>query len=155
MPETVTVSNSSPLIVFSRINRLELVHKTFKRIIIPPAVREEVFESKPMPPWIIVQPVHKINPRLTGIRLGLGETEAIELSIQVNASRVLLDDLAARKIARSLGVRIIGSVGLLLLAKRNGLISEVRPLLKAMTEADFHVSERLLSSILKEAGEEH
>ena len=153
MPETVTVSNSSPLIVFSRIDQLELIHRICNRIIIPPAVREEVFGSKPTPPWIMVQSVLERNPRLTGIRLGSGETEAIELSIQVNASRVLLDDLAARKIARSLGIKIIGSVGLILLTKQNGLISEVRPLLKAMIEADFRVSERLLSSILKEAGE--
>lgn len=155
MQETVTVSNSSPIIIFSRIDQLELVHGIFNKIIIPAAVREEVFGCQPIPPWITVQHVLEKNSRLTGIRLGLGETECIKLSIQISASRVLLDDLAARKIARTLGIKVMGSVGLLLLAKRNGLISEVRPILEAMIETDFRISERLFSSILQETGEEN
>jgi hypothetical protein len=71
----------------------------------------------------------------------------------MQATELLIDDLAARRLAQSLGIPIIGSLGLLLRAKQRGLVVVVRPLLEAMQSNDFRISEDLFTGILVAAGE--
>jgi predicted nucleic acid-binding protein len=85
--------------------------------------------------------------------VGAGEREAIALALEMGAAELILDDLAARRLAQSLLLVVIGSAGLLLRAKERGLIPRVRPLMQAMQAVDFHISERVFTGILAAADE--
>jgi predicted nucleic acid-binding protein len=142
------------MIVFERVGQLDLLRVMLTRVIIPPAVRREVFGAKPLPAWIderaLTQP---LASRIVSARLGAGERDAIALALEMNVTELVLDDLAARRLAQSLGIPIIGSLGLLLRAKANGLIPAVRPLMQAMESDEFHIAETLFAQILAAAGE--
>ena len=71
----------------------------------------------------------------------------------MQATRILLDDLPARRLVQALNIPAMGSLGILLLAKEQGLIPAIRPLIEAMQQADFRVSESVLLKILVAAGE--
>jgi len=148
------VANSSPFIVFERVGRLDLLRAVMGRLHIPSAVRQEVFGSMQLPDWVegraLTQP---LAARITMARLGAGEREAIALALELKATELILDDLAARRLAQSLGIPIIGCLGLLLRAKRRKLIPVVRPLMEAMQGDDFRISGDLFAEILEAAGE--
>lgn len=85
--------------------------------------------------------------------LGLGEREALALAVSLDADFIVLDDRRARKAAEDLGLTMIGSLGLLVEAKRREFNSEVRPLMDAMISHGLYASERLYRQILFIAGE--
>jgi uncharacterized protein len=87
-----------------------------------------------------------------GLLLGPGEAEAIALAAQ-RRCRVILDDHQARSVATRINVEVIGTVGVLLLSKRNGLVPAVGPLLEALDTAGFRVDERLRRRALELADE--
>lgn len=66
---------------------------------------------------------------------------------------VILDDLSARRIAQQLQLKIMGTVGLLLRAKQQGIISEVKPILEALTAANFRISDAIIRKAIQLAGE--
>jgi predicted nucleic acid-binding protein len=84
--------------------------------------------------------------------LGAGEAEAIALAAQ-RKCRVILDDHRARSVATRIGVEMIGTVGILLQAKRAGLVSEVGPLLDSLNQVGFRVDTRLRQKALELANE--
>lgn len=85
--------------------------------------------------------------------LGRGELEAMALYRRLGADRLLLDDGRARKVARFNGIQVVGSAGVLLLAKSEGLVKAVLPLLKQIQGAGIYLSEPLVSEVLDLAGE--
>jgi predicted nucleic acid-binding protein len=154
MTPALWVANSSPLIVFQRIGRFTLLRDLVRRLPIPPMVRREVFGTDPLPEWVeermLTQP---LASQIIAARIGPGEREAIALALEVKATWLIIDDLAGRRLAHSLGITVIGSVGLLLKAQARGLIPAVRPLMEAMQREDFRISERVFTAILAAAGE--
>ncbi|MEA2526091.1 MAG: hypothetical protein QOF73_3318, partial [Thermomicrobiales bacterium] len=74
------------------------------------------------------------DPRVSGIPLGNGEREVIALALQFDVDRVVLDDEAARRLAIALGLPVIGTLGILVLAKQEGIVAAVRPLVEALAE---------------------
>ncbi len=154
MADTLYVVNSSPLVVFERIGQFDLLRVLLNRLIIPPAVRREVFGAKQLPDWIEERALSQpLASRIASARLGAGEREAIALALEMQATLLVLDDLAARRLAQSLRILIIGSLGLLLKAKQAGLIPAVRPLMEAMQSDEFHISDGLFAGILAAADE--
>jgi hypothetical protein len=85
--------------------------------------------------------------------LGLGEQAAIALASELDAAWVILDDLPARRLAARQGLRIIGTVGILVAAKRAGLLESIQPLLDDLDAAEFRLSSRVRRVVLREAGE--
>jgi len=146
------VSNTSPLIGLSNIGKLEILHEVFGKVFIPPAVRREFGEE--LPGWIEVTSP-KNQPLVSALSklLGAGESEAIALAIELGADFLILDDLKARKIARELGINVIGTAGVLLLAKKRGVVEEVEALLMALVDRSFRISSEVVEVILKAAGE--
>jgi predicted nucleic acid-binding protein len=146
----VAVFDSSSLIIFWQIERLELLSQLFTEIVVPAAVRREVAPSVgPLPSWISERPAPK--PPRQAPALGAGECEAIALALGLSADFVVLDDLAGRRVATSLGLNVTGSAGLLLRAHDLGLIHSIRPDLDAMVAAGLYVSTRLYHEILEAA----
>ena len=111
----VVVSNSSPLIAFADIDQLSLLPAIFDSLLIPPAVAAEIAPSiSDLPEWLHVQSLKQAIPGLVLRRsLGAGEREALALAIEARAERILLDDLPARAIARTLNLPVTGTVGVL------------------------------------------
>ncbi|MBN1485050.1 MAG: DUF3368 domain-containing protein [Chloroflexia bacterium] len=155
MNQRLVVVNSSPFIALEKIGYLHLLPTLWGTLHVPPAVQREVFEIRPMPPWVeqvsLQQP---IASRIASVRLGPGEREVIALALELDAEEVILDDLPARRLASALKIPVIGTLGLLLRAKKRDLIPLVRPLVEALENHGFYASERIIHGILTAAGEE-
>ena len=157
------VADTSPLIALERIGHLDLLKHLYRILWVPPAVRRELLEGYrqlgwPNPlqdaAWIRVsrRPLH-VSSQLLRVQLGAGESEALALAMQSPSSLLLIDEAAARTVAQAIGLRYTGTLGVLLKAKANGLIPEIRPLLDRLIQRTFHVSEPLYRETLALAGE--
>ena len=93
--------------------------------------------------------------RLLHHELGAGESEALALTLRSQPSLLIMDDVAARTIAQTLGLRHTGTLGVLLKAKSAHLIPEIRPLLDQLIQRTFHIAEPLYRATLALSGEAH
>lgn len=158
------VIDSSPLIFLAKLNRLALLRKEAKEILVPPAVLAEIagqddeaaFQvEEARRTWLQVQPVK--DPRLPAVlrrELGDGEAEAIALALEKEAARIVLDDLDARRLADQLGLKVVGTLGLLLAAKLRGEIPSLRAEIDRLRRGGFRAAPALIEEILRSAGEE-
>jgi predicted nucleic acid-binding protein len=151
----VVVSNSSPLIALARIQRLDLVPAIVQSVLIPPAVAREIAPSLPaLPRWVSVQvPTGQPSELTSSRRFGDGEREAIALAVELRAKAILIDDRPARRVAEAAGLTVIGTLGLLLEAKRTGHIDTVRAELDKLLETSFFLGPELYDGLLRLAGE--
>jgi predicted nucleic acid-binding protein len=150
---TRAVLDAGPIIAFHQIGRLDIVRDLFAEVITAAEVGWEVSPSLPvLPDWNSVHPVNEIP--LFAQELDLGEQAVIALSVQMNATFAVLDDLDARNIAIARGIRVIGSLGLLARAKRGGLIQQVQPLMDEMIAHGLYASTYLYLQILTLADEQ-
>jgi predicted nucleic acid-binding protein len=155
MSQPVVVSNSSPIIAFERLEQLELLRQLIQTLHIPSAVRQEVFGVRILPPWIVERPISHPTARLAlAPRLGAGESEAILLALELAPCYLLMDDLAARRAAQSMNIPVIGTVGLLLLARQRNLLAAVKPHLDTLRQAEFRISEIIYHLALQQVGED-
>lgn len=84
----------------------------------------------------------------------MGEAESILLAQEMNAEIILIDEKKGRRIAKELGFNVIGLVGILIQAKKMGLISELKPELTKLTSLlEFRMSKQLIEFALNEVGE--
>jgi predicted nucleic acid-binding protein len=147
------VSDTSPLIALHQIGQLRLLGTIFGTILVPPAVvREAVGVERPS--WIVERPLTRpLAPAVLRAGLGRGESEAISLALELSADRVLLDDLPARNLAQRLNIPLIGTLGILLAAKRKGLIPAIREPIDTLRRGGFRVANELYENLLRSAGE--
>jgi predicted nucleic acid-binding protein len=159
------VADSSLLIALSAIGQLELLPQRFSGgVIVPHAVWREVVETGrgrtgaaevASVSWITVCGVQDKNlVSLLRSELDEGEAEAVALCREQGAEVVLLDEKAARRVARRLGLAVLGTVGVLIWAKRAGLVASLRQELDALhTRGGFHLGESVYEEALRVAGE--
>ncbi|MFW6359714.1 MAG: DUF3368 domain-containing protein [Chroococcales cyanobacterium] len=160
------VSNTSPLLNLAIIDRLYLVQQQFSEIYIPTAVKAELRVNESLPGssalrqaiengWIVEETVKdSALVKLLRRDLDLGEAEAIALGLELGADWTLLDEREGRKIARSLGLNITGTLGILLRGWRLGELSSLRGVTDDLQlMANFRIAPELLSEILRESGE--
>ncbi|BAZ79967.1 DUF3368 domain-containing protein [Sphaerospermopsis kisseleviana CS-549] len=88
------------------------------------------------------------------MKLDLGESEAIALAEEIGASQLLIDEKAARKFAIARKLPLIGTVGVLLLAKRRGLLASIQGVLDEMQAQGMRISDRLYVQVLTLAQEQ-
>jgi predicted nucleic acid-binding protein len=142
---TGVVADASPLIAFQQIGQLPLLQALFTSLIVPPAVAREIARSVSPQPWIIERHLTRPPvPEVLHASLGAGESEAISLALELRADRLVVDEKAARHLAQGLGLTVIGTLGVLLAAKRRRLITAVRPLVEALLEKKFWISPQLV-----------
>ncbi|MBD2605893.1 DUF3368 domain-containing protein [Scytonema hofmannii FACHB-248] len=146
-----TVTNSTCLIGLERIGRLDILPQVFSTVMIPLAVQAEVGLSAD---WLKVRAVQNIAVVATlKTQVDDAEAEAIALAMELEDVLIILDDRNARRIAQQLNLKVIGTVGMLLRAKQKGVIAEIKPLLTALSQADFRISASLVENALRLAGE--
>lgn len=150
----VVVSNSSPLIALEQLERLNLLERIFGTVLVLPAVAKEVAPTVTLPDWVKEQTLSQaIGSQILSASLGAGESEALSLALEMKASLVILDERPARRLAQALGVPVVGTLGLLLRAKRLGLIPALKPQLGALLQYDFRMSPALYERVLADADE--
>jgi predicted nucleic acid-binding protein len=156
------ICNTSPLQYLHQIGRLELLPDLVSRTIVPTAVARELAEGRlrgldlPIPedlPWVDVrEPSSEQVVRLVA-DLGPGETGVLLLALEGNDPVVILDDALARRHAESLGIRLTGTLGILLDAKRCGLVPAVAPLVGDLQRLGFRLSDQTRRAFLRMARE--
>lgn len=157
------ICNATPLINFAAIERLDIMKTLFKEVIIPEAVYQETtqfnFPSAPIilqaveQQWLQIHQVTAIPDSISNL-LDDGEREVIALALHINEKRVLLDEKSARQIAKNFNLQIIGTLGILVLAKQNQIIPQVKPLLDEMIiQARYWVNASLYQQILQQVKE--
>lgn len=145
-----TVVDSTCLIGLENIGHLDLLPRLFESVHAPPEVEREFGSS---PEWLKIDRPSSLDlVRALKVTVDDGEAEAIALAVE-RQWRIVVDDLKARDLAQRMGLRIIGTVGLLVRAKRASLIPWINPLLNALSENGFRLSEDLKREALRLAGE--
>ncbi len=159
------VANSSVLIALSTMGWLSLLQQRFPDgVLIPDALWREVVETgRGRPGTVEVREARWIQRRavqdrdtvqLLSTELDAGEAEAIALARQEQADVVLLDEKEARRVARRLGMRVLRTVGLLIWARKQGLIPNLREALQVLQEqGGFRLSREIYRAALREVGE--
>jgi len=150
------VADASVIIALGQIGRLSLLEGLFAEIVIPPAVAREVAPGlASLPPWIRTRALERPrDARVAAASLDEGESEAISLAAETKARHVILDDLPARRLATAMGLPVVGTAGILYLAKQRGLIPALRPPLDALRARGFRLRQEVYEDLLEAAGEE-
>ena len=159
----VVVTNTGPLIALATVRQLALLGQMYGSVLVPEGVFQEVTargQHRPgavelaSAPWAVRSALlAPPDPFLAG-NLGRGEAEAITLAAQRGARWILMDDRRARRIAElAYRLQVKGVAGILVAAKRRGLVSEIAPLLTGMQAAGYYVSQTVVERALQEAGE--
>ncbi len=158
MGEGPVVSNTTPLINLAGVGLLHLLNQLYGDVWIPEQVRDEYAAGARTTdpqldrlPWIVVKAV-TAEPTLLD-QLDQGEAAAIALAAASRARAILLDERAGRRIATQRHLPVVGTLAVLLRAKREGHIPAVRPVLDTMVAQGRHLSSTLRETVLRAAGE--
>lgn len=150
--------NASPLITLYRANLHPLLPQMFPEILVPEAVWAEVVSrthhdpaAQGLPTAVWARQTHAtILPEVEAWNLGAGETALLSLAFSDKSTVVILDDRAARRCAQVFGIATIGTAGVVVLAKRRGLIPTVEQALRQLQAAGLWMSEALISQLAAE-----
>ncbi len=160
----IIVSNTSPLSNLIIIGETSLLQQIYPKILIPPAVHSELTRLPTLQPtmislldagWLEIQlPTNSQLLVTLNQTLDPGEAEAIALAVELSADRLLIDERLGRSIAAGYGLKLRGLLGILINAKRQGLIPVLKPILdRLINQAGFRVSQALYDRTLQEVGE--
>ncbi|MFY9823571.1 MAG: DUF3368 domain-containing protein [Thermoanaerobaculia bacterium] len=151
------VVNASPLIFLSHAGLIDLLQVEGPEVCVPHAVSKEILHRGPQDPaaailkstpWLRkVAPVRS-SPRVLAWKLGPGETSVLSWALDHPGTVAVIDDLEARRCAEALALPLIGTLGLVLRAKRLGLLPAARPVVKKLLAAGMYLSEKLVDQAL-------
>lgn len=155
------VSNTTPIISLLKLNHLDLLQKLYTQIHIPEAVYREIEAGKSKEyykdltkvNWINIIDIQNKQAVKYFLDLDEGEAEAIILANELNANLIILDEKLGRFHAKHANLKVTGTVGVLIKAKLEKLISDLKPLLDELTDKEVWISEKLKFDILKKVGE--
>ena len=146
---SLIISDTACLILFDKIGELEILRELFKTIFITTKIAEEF--KKKTPDWISIKdPTILSNVDTYSKIVDLGEASAIALSKETENSMLILDDLKARQLAEALELKYTGSIGILILAKRKGLIKDVNHLILKIQETNFRLTDPIIDKLREE-----
>jgi predicted nucleic acid-binding protein len=135
---SVIISDTSCLIGLTNIGLLDILQKLYRSILITPEVAEEF--GSPLPDWIQIVPVANTQKTDEFLKtLDIGESSAIALASETANSLLIIDELKGRRFASSLGIDIIGTLGLLINAYQAGFISDYSSILNNLRNSGFRI----------------
>lgn len=158
----IVVSDTTPIISLLKINRLDLLEKSFGEVLIPNAVYEELTaDQRFMEEAIMVKEASYIKSvpvlnheavRILRLATGLdqGESEAIVLTDEREADILLMDEAKGRKISGKMGITVMGTIGIRISSYEDNLISseEVRRCIDDLQRSGRHIGERHCQMLL-------
>lgn len=157
----VVIADAGPLIAFARLRQIGLLPQVFGRVLVTDAVFAECAGRSDFPESALIQEAVTRKqlelctaPDFSAFaqKIDAGEASAIAVAIDLGCG-VLMDDKAGRKMATNAGIPVIGTVGALVLAKRNGLVPLVMPLLENLAASGYFLGEEIIAAALIAAGE--
>lgn len=154
MADERIVMDAGPLILMAKIDALGVLTELPFRYIAPPSVRRElvvgpVFGHPPVDaPWLEVCELREPLPAYARMTLDEGEAAVIQLALEQGIRVVCLDDLRGRRLAKALGLEVVGLLGLLTRAKRMGIIDALQPYTEKLVAAGARYSPKLLQEVL-------
>ena len=155
------IVNASPLIFLARSGHLQLLKAFADEVWVPEPVAEEILHrgqhditarAIEKTPWLINKPVGDIPTAILDWRLGAGESAVLALAIE-HQLEAIIDDLAGRKCAARLGIPVRGTLGIVLAAKKRGVIQQARPVIEGMMKTGLYLSKKVLDKALERVGE--
>ena len=160
----LVVADAGPLIYLSVLQKLELLAELHGRVVVPGAVWREVVEVGAGLPgsaevaaatWIEVRQIDESAALVVALRehLDLGEASAIGFGVAEGADLLLIDERRGRHAATRLGLKGRGTLGVLVQAKRAGLIDAVGPHLQRLASSGFRLTDALTAAVLRQVGE--
>lgn len=155
------VVNSTPLIILSKIGELEILKNLYEEIIIPQAVFDEVTQKNDAAreqilnaDWIKISEIeNQSHKKMYQAKLHDGEVEVMILAREISADLLIIDDQAAKKTAKFLGFQVTGTLGVLLKAKSQKIIMNIKPILEKMESENFYINDEIKKLVLKTANE--
>jgi predicted nucleic acid-binding protein len=150
--------NTSPLIFLTKGNCLSLLQAVSEKVIVPEAVATEVqaygnsdvtAQALAKTEWLIIKETPSIPSLIQSWDLGPGESAVLSWGYSYGGSEVIIDDLMGRRCAEALKIPVRGTLGIVLLAKQQGVISKARPILEMLKQSGMYLSENVLSEALK------
>lgn len=159
---TEVICNTSPFQYLHQIGLLHILPALAGRIIIPQAVVDELAQGRdagvnlPDPlacEWVVIRRPVSVSALPLITDLGPGETEVLMLALESQDTMDILNDALARRVAESQGIRIIGTLGLLLNAKQAGHVSSIREYVDQLEALRFRLAPHTRAAVLKLAGE--
>lgn len=156
------MADTGPIIAFARIDRLGLLEQVSGTLVVPEAVYEDlVVRGAGRPGAAAITRAGWIQQRSVSDRTAVeklppplhrGEREAIILAEELGAP-LLIDEKRGRRVARDRGLRVVGSLAILAEAKRNGFVTQAKPVLDAMLASEYWLDDELIPAFLREVGE--
>jgi uncharacterized protein len=157
------VADASPLIVLARAGHLQILALVAGKVIVPDVVVRECTHDRERPGarvieqafakgWLSRQPQSLRFESVNAAGLGPGEAAAIGLALALR-SPLLIDERIGRQVAAALALKVIGTIGILLLAKQRSLITAIRPVIDSLKREGFFIAPALELEILQRAGE--
>jgi predicted nucleic acid-binding protein len=163
LTKNIAIVNTSPIVYLSSINQLSLIKKLFNEIYIPDAVKQEVlsggrnsFGVKEIKTekWLKTKKIkNKLAKEYLLTEIDDGEAEVIILTEELKAGAIIMDDKLGRRVAKLRGIKVVGTLRILVAAKEKGLITAVKPLIEKLKENGFWLSNNVYKAILREARE--
>jgi uncharacterized protein len=146
--DKIIISDTSCLIALQNIGLLNLLKDLYNEILITQEVKNEF--GLDLPDWIIVLEVKNIEKKSEiEQKLDKGEASSIALALEIKDSILIIDEIKGRKIAQSLNIEIIGTIGILLLADKRGLIKDVLSVILKMVNKGFRLSDNLIDKLIE------
>ncbi len=155
------IVNSSPFIFLSKAGRLDLLRLSADEIVVPIQVIEEInqrgssditVQALQKADWLHATEV-KPEPIIQAWDLGKGETGVLSYALSKQNIKSVIDDGLARKCAITHNIPLLGTLGIVLLAKKNGLVNEARPLMNELKQHGMYLHESTLNQALSLVGE--
>jgi predicted nucleic acid-binding protein len=150
------VDNASPLIILGKIAQIPLLANLAQTLVIPAGVASEIdagAETDPARQWLsgrgrtYVQETGPLEPVLAGWDLGSGESEVLSWALKHPDFEVIVDYLASRKCAAALRIPVRGTLGVLLLARKEGHLADFDSVLAQVQEAGLHIATEILEAL--------
>lgn len=170
--QTVVIADASPLIALARIQQLQLLPTLFKEVLISDIVQHEILQGGVFAELAALEQAIKsgwlqvmkfdMQPSFTGFNasvegLDAGEASSIRWAIHLQQQQqsvlLIMDEAKGRAVARRLNLDLVGSAGILALAKRKHLILSVQPLLEQLKQSGYYLSDSVIHTALKLAQE--
>jgi predicted nucleic acid-binding protein len=141
---------------------LDLLKLAGEEIVVPQAVAMEIRRRGTADPtvqaledtaWIVVVETPPIPAVIQSWDLGPGESSILAWAYSHPGTEAILDDLSGRRCAAALNIPVRGTLGLVLTAKRRGIIPAARPVLEKLRQSGMYLSDRVLNQALTLVGE--
>ena len=140
------ISDASPIIALYNIGHLSLLKLLYHNVTITDIVQAEV--EIELPSWIVIDSSYELHTyQSLAVQLDRGEASSIALALKHEASTLIIDERKGRKIANSLGIEVIGLLGIIVKAKKEGKIEKGMPIVQALQNNGFRVSDKLVGII--------